>query len=477
VNLFRLPLNPRLSPLRRLSLALLLTSALPLVPAHAGLSLPPPSSAPQKISAETDPFLKALAERAGTETFNASVMSGVAQLPALGEQAEAVNAAKQVKDQAQSRLYPELGLNLIVARTLVRDLNNPATPVENLAPLNRNDALGSIDQLITDFGATSARIRQSSAGIAAAKADLDAARNQALLALISTWYDVLEYRSAVTLAGDNVKRLQDLAEGAALRFQGGIDSGGDVARARAYVAGAQSQQVNFERQLAAAEARYLELFGAPAPQVARVIAPEVIPPTNQGDRPEVLAAKAQAREAAAAVSAAKADRLPVLSGRLGANGYNLIQDGTPAYDVRGQIVLSTNFATGGAQASRVSELKARRRSAELAVERIELAAARELSVAEADVAQLRLAIPPLEAAYLDSRRARDLYVEQFRVSRGTLFDVLRAERDLLDAALALSRSTYDLDVARFNLLAKQNGLIERFGLSPAAMPDAGRESK
>jgi adhesin transport system outer membrane protein len=167
----------------------------------------------------------------------------------------------------------------------------------------------------------------------------------------------------------------------------------------------------------------------------------------------------------------------VISGRLGANGYNVIQDGTPAYDIRGQIVLSTNFATGGGQASRVSELKARRRSAELAVERIELAAARELAVAEADVAQLRLAIRPLETAYLDSRRARDLYVEQFRVSRGTLFDVLRAERDLLDAALALSRATYDLDVARFNLLAKQNGLIERFGLSPAAMPAAGQETR
>ena len=63
------------------------------------------------------------------------------------------------------------------------------------------------------------------------------------------------------------------------------------------------------------------------------------------------------------------------------------------------------------------------------------------------------------------------------MSRGTLFDVLRAERDLLDAALALSRTTYDLDVARFNLLAKQNGLMERFGLSPAAMPVTGQESK
>jgi adhesin transport system outer membrane protein len=464
VNQLRLPY--------RLTLALLLSAAAPAL----AISLPPPSAAPQKISAETDGFLKALAERDATAAFDASVVAGVAQLPALGEQAENIVAAKEQKDQNQSRLYPTLGVDFIVARTLVRDLNNPATPVENLAPLNRNDALGSIDQLLTDFGATSARIRQSSAGIAAAKAQLDAARNQALIGLISTWYDVLEYRTAVSLAGDNVKRLEDLAAGAALRFQGGIDSGGDVARARAYVAGAQSQKLNFERQLAAAEARYQEVFGSPPPAVARVMAPDVIPPSNQGERPEVIAARAQEKQAAAAVDAARADRLPVVSGRLGANGYNVLQDGTPAYDVRGQIVLRQRFSVGGAEASRVSELKARQRSAEYAVERIETAAARELAVAEADVANLRLALPPLQTAYLDSRRARDLYVEQFRVSRGTLFDVLRAERDLLDAALALSRTTYDLDVARFVLLARQNGLIERFGMMPATVAVAGREN-
>jgi adhesin transport system outer membrane protein len=76
-------------------------------------------------------------------------------------------------------------------------------------------------------------------------------------------------------------------------------------------------------------------------------------------------------------------------------------------------------------------------------------------------------MPPLEQAYLDSRRARDLFVEQFRVSRGTLFDVLRAERDLLDTALTLAETSYDFDVARFTLLARSGGLIERFGLTPA----------
>lgn len=61
------------------------------------------------------------------------------------------------------------------------------------------------------------------------------------------------------------------------------------------------------------------------------------------------------------------------------------------------------------------------------------------------------------------------FVEQLRVSRGSLFDVLRAERDVLDAALALTKTEYDLDVARFTLLARQGGLIEHFGMIPAVV--------
>ena len=68
--------------------------------------------------------------------------------------------------------------------------------------------------------------------------------------------------------------------------------------------------------------------------------------------------------------------------------------------------------------------------------------------------------------------ARDMFVEQFRVSRGTLFDVLRAERDLLEAALAMAQASYEYDVARFTLLSRRGGLIGHFGLTAATEAEA-----
>ena len=441
------------------------------------ITIPLPSERPQAISAATDPFLYALADRSGAADFTARTSAAAETLPILGERAQDVIAAGAARDQARSRLFPGIGVDVIAARTITRDLQSPLTQVENLSPLRRNDVIGSVDQLLLDFGATSARIRAGNAATDAARADLDAERNAALLQLVATWYEVLAAQTATALAQGNVARLQSLADGAALRFERGVDSGGDVARARSYLAAAQSQQVGFERRLRSAEARFVELFGRPPGAVAR---PDIGAETASGTdtvRPELVAARADERAASAVLDAAKSDRLPRIDARVTSAGYDVLRGSTPAYDVRALVTLRQRFSTGGGEAARVAELSARRRAASLAVDRVAAATDRERAVAAADVDGLADSLPPLEAAYLDSRRARDLFAEQFRVSRGTLFDVLRAERDLLEAALALARANYDLDIARFTLLARSGGLIERFGMTPAVIadnPETGR---
>ncbi|MFZ4690644.1 MAG: TolC family protein [Polymorphobacter sp.] len=458
-----------------------LASGLLLVSAVAGkatpVAIPLPSDRPQAITAESDAFLRALGDRAGSVDFTARLTAAAIVLPVLGERSQDVLAARAARDQARSRLFPGLGLDFIGARTITRDLQSPTTQVENLSPLRRNDIIGSVDQLVTDFGATSARIRAGNATTDAARADLDATRNTALLQLVAAWYGVLAEQTATALARSNVDRMRTLADGAALRFERGVDSGGDVARARSYLAAAQSQTIGFERRLKAAEARYFELFGEAPGQLGRP-GSGVDGAAHPDDvRPELVAARAQERAAQAALDAAKSDRLPRIDARISSSGYDVLRGSTPAYDVRAQLTLRQRFSTGGAEAARVAELAARRRAAGLSVDRIAAAVDREGSIAAADVDGLAASLAPLQAAYLDSRRARDLFAEQFRVSRGTLFDVLRAERDLLESALTLAQTNYDLDVARYTLLARQGGLIEFFGMTPAVVAAGGENDR
>ncbi|MBC7521729.1 MAG: TolC family protein [Sandarakinorhabdus sp.] len=439
----------------------------PIAAIAAPIALPAPSDRPPAIAADTDNFLVLLAARDAGADFSAAVAAAARALPALGERGGDVAVAQAGRDQARSRLFPGLGLDFIGARTIARDLQSPSTQVESLSPRRRNDIIGSVDQLVTDFGASSARVRAGNAASDAALADLDAARNTALLQLVENWYEVLGAQTATALLNSHVDRMAALAQGASLRFERGVDSGGDVARARSYLAAAQSQKINFDRRLRTAEARYVELFGAMAGVLARpalIFGPE---PAPSAERPELVSARAQSRQADAALAAARSDRLPRVDARISGSTYDVLRGTTPAYDVRAQLTLRQRFSTGGAEAARVAELAARRRAAGLAVDRISAATDREQATAMADVDGLSAAVVPLQSAYLDSRRARDLFAEQFRVSRGTLFDVLRAERDLVEAALNVAQTSYDLDVARFRLLARRGGLIEHFGMAPA----------
>ncbi|WP_188946498.1 TolC family protein, partial [Polymorphobacter multimanifer] len=271
----------------------------------APLALPIPSEAPQRITAGDDVFLRGLADRSGTTAFTAQLAAAAQALPEIGERAQDVAAAQAVRDQARSRLFPTLGVDLVASRTIARDLQLPTTQVENLAPRRRNDVIGTVEQLVTDFGASSARIRAGNAGTDAARATLDASRNTQLLALVDAWYDVLTAQTIAGLVESHVARMQALAEGAAIRFERGVDSGGDVSRARSYLAAAQSQAVSAARQQRNAEARYLELFAAAPGPLAR-------PFHGTGQeadavRPELVAARAQARAAEAALDAARAD--------------------------------------------------------------------------------------------------------------------------------------------------------------------------
>lgn len=259
----------------------------------APIEIPSPTGWPQSIASGTDPFLQALGERGGSSDFVTRLSSTAAALPVLGERTADMAVSAAIRDQTRSRLFPSLGLDFIGARTITRDLQSPATQIENLSPLRRNDGIGSVDQLISDFGATSARIRAANAGNDAARADLDAARNIALLQLVAAWYEVLAAQTALALAQSNVDRMQLLAEGATLRFERGVDSGGDVARARSYLAAAQSQKVSQSRRLRTAEASYIELFGSSPGPLQR---PDINTATSVDGaavRPELISARAQ----------------------------------------------------------------------------------------------------------------------------------------------------------------------------------------
>ena len=224
------------------------------------------------------------------------------------------------------------------------------------------------------------------------------------------------------------------------------------------------------RQLGQARAQYREAFGADAPaQLARSAPP---PSGAQSldaaaalarQSPTLLVALRLADAAHRTAGAARADGLPRLTAGLNATRYNAFT-GNSDYEVRGTINLRQSLFAGGRQRGIIAEAAAQARSAGYAADRIAGETERDAAAAFSDVEVLVRTLTTLETAYVANRRARDAYVEQFRVSRGSLIELLRAEQAYAAAATAYLSGVIDLDVARYVLLVRTGEILATTGV-------------
>ena len=433
--------------------------------------LPAPSGAPQTIAPATDPLISLMRQSDGGATFREAVAGAALRHPRVSEAVAARREARGVRMEARSAYFPRIDFNLISDHSLASDFHQDRdTVIERSRPESRTDAQIAGEQLVTDFGATSNRVAAAGAREKASQADVRRIASDVALRAIAAYYDVLAYQALVDIGQAYVSHHRDILDKARARFQQGYGSDGDVARAEAYAAEAENRITQFERQLAAARARYAEATGMEPPlRLARPSDPAVAAGTYEEmlsasmENPRIEAERSRAEGARREWRATRADEWPRLSTVLDATQYDVLES-YHDYDVRGRIVLRYGIFGGGRLRSRTDQALQRFRQAESVVERVENEVERDATIAWREAALLERQIPLLETSYLSNRRARDLLSEQFRVARGTLIELLRAEQDYFSAAAAYIQGSADRDLARYALLERTGRLLSYLGI-------------
>lgn len=441
-------------------------------PAAAQVMLPPPQPDPQAIDFAADPLLMFLNRASPAAAFQAQIAEAVAHHPASGEAEADGDGAAAAARAARSALLPTLSVGLVGAQSLARDFEGNSAIVEGLVPRGRADASVTADQLLFDFGATSARASGAMARRRGAQATGRARQLATALDAINAWYQVLGFQASLDLAKGLIARHERIVLDTRARVAAGVSAGADVARAEAGLADATSATAAIESRLAQVRARYREAFGvAPpaypehptAPVSLASDAAEAVAMSQQA--PEVSAARAAAAAARDDARAARGDTLPRLTAGVSATRFNLFDSGSN-YDVRGMISLRQTLAMGGGPQARSAQAAAQARAATFAAERIANTAAGDAEAGFADVRILAANIPALVDSYRANRRARDATAEQFRQSRGTLIDLLRSEEGFHAAAQALLRGELARDLASYALLARTGELGAWLGAAP-----------
>jgi adhesin transport system outer membrane protein len=432
--------------------------------------LPPPGGAPEAIDFSRDPLIGFATLPIPAQPFLAALGLAVAAHPQVRAAIAATAAASGVRTQVRAGLFPQLDLQFTGANALARRFSNGTTVVESLQPTRRADAGITGNQLLFDFGATGSRIAAANERVAAAKAEVARAATDIALRAVAAWFDVLVFQALADVSAASAARQREILADVRMRVAQGIGAASDTARGEAVLASTEAQAGRYQRLLGQAHDRYQEAFGVAAPAHLDRIA---TPPSTalSHDAAEAMARKspvaAAARRRAEAANrdwrAARSDRLPRLAAGVDATRYDVFNGSD--YELRATLTLRQSLFAGGRQRGVIDEAGARWREVALAADQVEGESGRDAGIAFGDVAALTATADTLQRGYVASRRVRDAYVEQFRVSRGTLIELLRAEQDYVAAAETYLQGVVELDVARFTLLGRTGEILDVAGIT------------
>jgi adhesin transport system outer membrane protein len=444
----------------------------PLLPTHTG--------DPMAIDMAGDPLLHLAEETSSLDMFRRIVAETIARAPASAEAEATRDEADAAIGEAKSERAPTIDLTLSSYRVLSRNFgNNPENIIEEARPNRRTDQLIAVDQLLMDGGAASARIAAAQARLKGADLDIENAADRTALETIAAWYDVFTYHSLVDLSTAFTGSQRELRAMVGERIKRGVSAPADMARVDSYIANAETRLARFRRQAQQADARFEALTGRPPPEgLAR--APFIgtamsrdLAAIRAAESPAVRSARSAADAARRDAKAAHADMYPTLSAGLDAGRYGIYE--TPRdYDVRARLTFRQRLFGGLPQ--RAKQADARARSTDARAERIASDAMRDAEIAWSDVIALEEQRRAIEATYTAARRSRDAIAERFRVSSGTLFDVIGAEDNYFETAASFIQALTELDAARYVLLSRTGTLLPTLGLTGAtAAPEVIRD--
>ena len=445
-------------------------------------NLPEPTSDPLTIEIERDPLLSLTKTSASPGEFRETVQKAVALHPALDEASSYAQQARFGLYETRAVTHPSAELSISGFQVIDRDFSGGGLDniVERTRASRRFDQYASINQLVTDFGASSQRIKAAGDTLRAASLSVDDTAARVALRTIAAWYDVYILRTVLAIS-QSYRRDQEASKAAISdRVREGASAEVDAALVDNSLAQLDIRIARFRQELSTAETRFRELTGVlPPADLGRAPALGAIPETIEDARrgslltPASRAAEFEAQAASHQAKAARRDLLPVVTTSLNAGRYGLLEESRD-YDVTAQLSLRMRLFGGLPQRARALEAGAV--ASDARATRIREENARDAALAFSELESLETQMLALEKAYLATRQTRDAVFERFRFSRGTLFETIQASDSFYSAATGYLQTLAQRDAARYVLLARTGALLDVLRIDPySPMPDTDQE--
>lgn len=398
------------------------------------------------------------------ETLQDALALAYQSNPTIRAERARLNATRETRAQAWSGALPQLSGTATynhVDGTTELLFDPAAAPRTQDVELDTLTAGVNAEQpVFTGFRNYNA-IKQAGARIRAGGAQLISVEQQVLTDVATAYFDVQRNMAVYELNKKNVDVLIRQQEMANARFEVGEITRTDVAQADARLANARAQLTNAQGNLAISRAAYAQLVGHSPATLDAVEALPVMPDDHETAQtlaadfaPLLVAARETSEASRRQVSIAKGALLPSISLTAGYQYADepspfTLQDEQFSYGARASVPLFQ----GGLNYSRIREARALHKSDLARVRESERQVRANVTANWERLVAARAVITSAEASVDANTLALEGVTQEALVGTRTTLDVLDAERELLDAEVALVTARRDEQAAAFSLLA------------------------
>jgi outer membrane protein, adhesin transport system len=443
------------------------TTASLAAPAMPGKALPPEPLAdnksdaslmrnrPRKPRAVTSPNGFRLAD---------AVASAVMTYPEIRINEARVREAKAGIRISEAGLYPAASLRLASGGNFSGNYEGKAVPYTTASNAvdRRFDGGLVLRQLVYDFGATRSDIQRAEYLRDAEKQKLREKVDEIAYKTSQSFLKVLEQRSLLDLIDDTIRSHEQLSKVIAAQAKEGHGTLADVNRVNSRLVDVRAIRSDISLQLMSAEDQFQRLTRnkpvtlADVPDFAKTLPANPNAAISQalGNNPRLGAIHAQGRSVEKELEYQKASNLPKFMLELDSEAKNYRNPALGRTQVEGRAMLAMSYklTDGGLDTATREQLGAR-------IVGNEMAYLNEREQMEADIRQ---AFRAIESAGRKSRlvaegvnsadRVRELYFEQFKGGKRTLFELLDGEMSYYTARRSQVESQFEGRRAMFDIL-------------------------
>lgn len=371
--------------------------------------------------------------------------------------------AKWGVSQARSGYMPHMDMAIAVGG----EFNEPQ--IGGSTTLRRGEGIVTLNQNVWDFGTTINDIKRARATYRSAQW-ATRERIEAIAYDITTAYlTVLQAQKLVALADESIAAHQKILKTVTIQNDLGLTTPADVSRAKARLENVQSQREDRRSALEQARESYRRLTDhLPATAVDIPSAQAALPPSVNDavdmiddHSPRMAQAVQDRRSLDRQLASQTGTFFPKIGLQAQGNWKDDVQGRTGSNrDARAMVTITYNFFDGGADIALRNRIAARLREADYELDRRRREVAQDIRIDFNAMEAARAKIATIESEIASSERVVQLYAQQFREGRRTVFDLLDSQQILFDArANRVVNGTAKM-LSEFRVLQKLGGLFD-----------------